>query len=468
MKKIFIYTAALLVGTAFLSSCNKFLDTDMYRYVPDEGAVTDYLTANASLNGVYDALQHFSLYGRYWPVSGDATTTNILLNPRNSNRFIPQLQFSITAANGDVRNYWELAYVTIDRANRLLAAIENITGTDEQKAEIKGQSLALRAMLHFDLVRTFGQTYNGYQSTPGVPYMEKYDENARPPRETVETVYTKIIRDLEEAITLLEIQSPGEAPYKINATSAKALLARVYITQQDYATAKPLLQDIINNSGYRIFTTTEYVAAWSLKYNATANAEFLFALPYSNSDQLATSSLSYMYIRNGYGDFLASDSIMNLYDSTDIRLSTFFIADGALMRVNKYPSRDGLGVTDVPIIRMSDIYLMYAETCAETNDIPTAITYLDEIRQRADPSAGTTTVSGQALLDLIFIERRKEFPYEGIYFYDIKRLKKDLYSGLNMAGIPYRYVAYPSELFALPIPQRELDANPNMTQNPGY
>lgn len=131
--------------------------------------------------------------------------------------------------------------------------------------------------------------------------------------------------------------------------------------------------------------------------------------------------------------------------------------------------RDGvLALSDIPVLRLSDIYLMYAEAEAVAGTKTGAINYLDKIRMRADASGTATpqTISPADLLNLISLEKRKELAYEGHYLFDQKRLQLPINSGYRSDNVLYTTIPYPSNKLAMPIPQSEIDANNNMKQNP--
>ncbi len=477
-----------------LSSCNSFLDTDPYTSIPDTKAITNYSSAFYALTGTYNTLQSTNYYGRDFVVFGDAATENIIVSPNNSNRFIAQAQWSITPTSGDMQSFWSKTYEAIYQANKIIEAVDNIDATDVQKAAVKAQALTIRALGHFDLVRYFAQSYKGNETLMGVPYMKTTNNYDKPARNTVKEVYDFIIADLNDAVSNFNtvINSPGSggdksglagtglntstaAPYFISSWATKGILARVYMNQQNYTAANGVLSDIINNSGYTPLTAANYVDAWSRSYNNAKNVEFIFAIRNLPDDYGATNCLGYIYIQSGYGDLRVPASMQSIYGAKDIRRTLLFKPGTASQSgwtfVNKYSGRDGvLGLSDIPVLRLSDIYLMYAEAQANAGSVPEAIKYLDKIRMRADATATATpeTISKNDLLDLIFLERRKELAYEGHYLFDLKRLQKTINSGYRSDNVLYAVITYPNDILAMPIPQSELDANNNMIQNPGY
>lgn len=470
-NKIIILSVAAL--SLLSTSCNKFLDTKPTLQVPTSSAIVDYNSALNALTGSYSSLQSYAYYGRDYLVYGDVYTDNTIISPVNSNRFLTEGQWTVTSSTGDMLNFWIQAYDAINSINEVLLAIENGNAKmdETQQAYIKGQALAIRGMAHFDLVRLFGQKYVGNESSLGVPYMKVPIVKEKPARNTVAEVYTEAIADLKQAIEFLKVSAP-KAPYYINEYGAEAILARLYMNQLDYASAKPLLKDVIDNGGFTLTENKDFVSMWTKFYDSP---EFVFTISNKADDYGQTSSLGYIYLEAGYGDLRVPEEIAALFAPTDVRgkllLKGTSAANAAWIFNGKFPNRTGESVnclSDNPVMRISDVYLMYAECCAYTGDEPTAITYLDQVRQRADLTALATTATGDALKDAIFLERRKELLYEGQYLFDLKRYGMDIKSSYKTPGVLFTTITYPNTKLAMPIPQKEMDANPNMVQNPGY
>jgi hypothetical protein len=140
--------------------------------------------------------------------------------------------------------------------------------------------------------------------------------------------------------------------------------------------------------------------------------------------------------------------------------------------VNKYPNTTQPDKDEVKIIRMSEVFLIAAEAAYHSSDEPLARIYLNAVAGQRDPFFTGYISTGQALLDDILLERRKELAFEGHRYWDLARYNQNVVR-VNLAG---NYAGYPLTIATtnfrriLPIPQIELDANPNIRtqQNPGY
>lgn len=470
MKKIvniFLLTPLVAIG---LQSCGEFLDVEPNFAIDEKEAITNVQNSTAALTGVYDGLQHYNSYGRDYVVFGDVLTNNIKVSPTNSNRFTAQAAWKWTPFTGDFADYWNRAYNTINRANNIINA--DIKGDIKTVDQIVGEAYALRALIYFDLVRLFAQDYNytSDHSHLGVPYVTVSDPYGRPSRNTVAEVYQGILSDLSEAEKRVK-DSRLKTPYTISPNAIKALYARIYLYIGDYQKAAEYAESLILNTKYSLVPNSAYLASWA----AESTSESIFTLTHDKLDYQGTNALGYIYIEAGYGDLLANPDFVNMYDQADVRRGWFVmgVADSKKNNIylsGKYPGRGTPGLDNYNIFRISEMYLIAAEALARTNKEQAAIGYLDAIRQRALPSAPKTTAQGQALIDAVLLEKRKELAFEGHYFHDLKRLRLTITGPTTGSGAIGPVINNGDYRLAWPIPQREIDANPNIAkqQNPGY
>lgn len=456
-----------LTSTILLQSCSSFLDTSPSTGVDGSTAVTNEENATAALIGVYDGLQNYYYYGRDFVVQGDVATDNVRLNPTNSNRFITELTWAITKSTANVAYFWNKSYETINRANNIINA--NISGNEEIINSIKGEAYALRALVHFDLVRMYAQSYDFTSDHKhlGVPYIFVFDPQGTPKRNTVTDVYQYIIADLKKAQELgVGKFSRSMPPNTLTPEAVNAILAKVYLYMGDYDNAKLYAELVIPK--YTLVSHDNYLKSWGEE----STTESIFAIAHTTTDYPSTNALGYLYNENGYGDIIVNPNLYNLYSSNDVRKGWFVYGTKnankeKLYPSGKYPGRGNIGLDNFNVLRLSELYLIAAEAAAKTKNEAEARVYLNAIRQRAIPDAPAVTASGQALINEILLEKRKELAFEGNYLHDLKRLKLDVTSGL-IDGKASTVITYPNDLFAWPIPERETNANQNIEQNPGY
>ena len=243
-----------------------------------------------------------------------------------SNRasFYYKMEYTTASNFSRTTAIWQSPYVVIQTANHIIEAADGgkLTDKDDAKGkaligQIRAEALVLRAMATFDLTRVYGKTYtedNG--ASLGVPLVTKViSTEEKPSRSTVAECYTQVIKDLNEAISSGNLQTKPETGY-MSLYAAKALLSRVYLTKGDWANALSTAEDVINNSGNKLWTADEYVQAWKKDDKSHSN-EMLFELSVTNSqDWNDRVGIAYIYAENrpdlpGYGDVCATKALWN-------------------------------------------------------------------------------------------------------------------------------------------------------------
>ena len=382
--------------------------------------------------------------------------------------------------------YYRTFYKIIGDANFILDNVGNVSATEEQRNVLRSQALTLRAYAYTYLVQLFGKRYNdsGQNSQPGVPLVLKSTDGALP-RATVEEVYATIVKDLDKAIGLNITTRKNKS--QANVDVAIGLRARVALLMQDHDKAIEYATQLINNPDYKLMTRDEYLKGFN---DAAALSEFIWAsMPTADQDAVFASYFSQIgynanttFMRNNPKRINAS-----LYDrisATDVRkriwepnpTSVNFPLPLASFVRQPYMSRkfaikaDGGTLGDVPLMRLSEMYLIAAEAYVERDQDQLARNILYEFMKARDPEAPKSTKSGQALTEEIWIQRRIELWGEGFRFLDLKRLNQPL----NRTVVPNFVSASVSGLMEVPagdkrweclFPRAELDANPNIVQN---
>ena len=449
-----------------LSSCkDEFLDLDPYTQVTPDAAVkteTDLLNA---LRGGYAGLRNVNLYGRTIPVIGDLAADNVFISSKNSGRYFAFNNYSITNANADYEGIWNNAYNVILRANNI---INSTIPSNANVDQYKGEAYSLRALMYFQLMRSFAKPYTENPSGPGVPLVLSYDPLLKPERSTVKQVYDQILSDLDKAYTL-QTQYTGST--RFSKYASRALAAKVSLYMGNNAQALTYANDVIANSGFSLVTATNFNSYWANVAGnpASTKVETLFEVSADATLNAGTDELGYIYSQAGYGDLIANETLYALYSSTDVRKGLITPGpraggEASAYIVTKYKAASG-DRDDKKVLRMSEVYLIAAEAAQRSGDEVQALTRLNALMAQRDASKVYASIGAQLLEDII-TERRKELAFEGDRFYDLNRLQRtiDRVGGIySLRNIPY------SNTFRWgPIPQSERDANPNISQNPGY
>ena len=471
MKKI--YSIVLVAALCFsLGSCKKdFLNLKPYDQVGLSDAIKTEGDMQAATNGIYTAIRSSALFGRDIQLRGDMMADNVYVSSSNSNRFLEYFQLNYTVSTASVASTWNNAYLAILRANNVINSTIVVNANTNQ---YKGEALTLRALLYFELVKQFAKPYNSTTAATdlGVPLVLTYDPAFKPARSTVQKVYDQIEADLVAAIGLLTSRTPYSAGY-VSKYGAKAILARLYQYKMDWNKSLTNAQDVISNSGYSLITPANFSSYWNFGTLRTDKVESIFELGFDPNGNAGLESLPYLFLQSGYGDVLATDALAGMYSSTDVRASLLVSTVRAGVNVKaviKYPTN--INYT-IKIMRLSEVYLIAAEASFQTGNNVQALTYLNQIARLRDPAFAGYTSTGAQVLEDILTERRKELAFEGHRYWDLVRNNRDVvrinlngnYPGnvpLTLATSNFRRV--------LPLPQGELDANPNIRsqQNAGY
>ncbi|MBD2700964.1 RagB/SusD family nutrient uptake outer membrane protein [Spirosoma sp. BT702] len=457
---------ALLSSLFWLGSCqSSFLDVKPYDSLPVNSALTNENDMGSAVNGMYSGLRSSFLYGRTVPFVGDLLADNVYISSSNSGRYITQNTYQVNAQNADLLNTWTQAYAVILRANNIINATLTGKATINQ---FKGEALTVRALMNWEMVRMFAKPYAVDQNGPGVPLVMTYDVNLRPARNTVKEVYAQIQKDLTDAMPLLTISKNSSLVTKY---VARALQAKVYLYQQDYANALTAAQDVITNGGYTLATAANLNAYWNNPTPVTTKLETIFEISADGVNNAGFDALANMYNQSGYGDGLATNDLYNLYTDTDARKALIVKGKRAgvdALIVNKYQNVQNTSEKDdIKILRYADVILIAAEASARTGKATDALTLLNQVAQRRDPSFKGYSSTGDGLISDIITERRKELAFEGDRFNDLNRLGLDLKRNDQYPSAARSIPATDSRRVA-PIPQSELDANQSIKQNSGY
>ncbi|HPR85484.1 MAG TPA: RagB/SusD family nutrient uptake outer membrane protein [Prolixibacteraceae bacterium] len=491
MKKYSILTGILT--TLFLtifSSCNN-LDLSPISNYNAESFYKTQSDFKLAVNGIYDKLQDLYYYNVYTlPIEGrsDNVNMNTGYDAGTMSKFIDD------ATTGATKAIWQYCYQMIDRSNAVIDKIDAGTFTTEAyRNYYKGEAYFLRGYAYFQLGFIFG----------GVPLIDKQmtvSEIAQIARSTQDETFTFAAKDLAQAATLLPDVWPASSEVgKATKYAAKGILARMYLFQKKYADAKPLLSDIISSGKYAM--ATNYGDCFIDKYDNSP--EHLFQIQYKSGNvgegnilpvvEVPEGIVSTMFPQGGGSPFLyVSSDLYDSYETGDLRrdwnIQKGYTGKGNVVdQVTCFYIKFGHGTipatkddyeVNLPILRYTDVLLMYAEVMNEAAYASSgdAFTYLNAVRKRAGLAAKTATdLPDQASFrTAIFNERRWEFADEFLRWFDIVR------SG-NATTIMNKFLSRTENGTTLykmkdtqtifPIPQYELDINKDtkiMWQNPGY
>ena len=487
------------LAAVLLASCSDFLEKSPLNSVDPETSVTDDV-AIALTTACYRTLQSSNMYNqRIWTLDIVAGNSEVGAGGGTDGLETIQAADFITQSDNAMALYmWRSPWVGIGQCNIVLNSLPGAAEVSEAvRGRCMGEAYFLRAHYYFLLVRLYG----------GVPLrLAPYNpgESTAIARSTREETYAQILSDCQQAIDLL----PAKADYdsenvgRACREAALAMMAEIKLTlapeEPSYYQDVVDLCDEIASMGYDLTACN-----FADNFDATLNngTESLFEVQYSGNTEYdfwgnnpQSSWLSTFmgprnsdFVAGSYGWNLPTQEFMDQWEEGDLRkdLTVFYEGcpdfDGKAYRASY--SNTGYNVrkflvtkavspeyntnpANFVVYRYADVLLMKAEALNEMGQTAEAAAPLNIVRARAGLPAVSGLSQGQ-MRERIIHERRMELAFEGHRWFDLIRLGGDGQYAIDfLRSIGKTNVTRDRLLF--PIPQTEMDANPLMTQNPGY
>ena len=471
MKK---YLKLLILGLSVLTtvSCDKQLSLFPYNALDTSQAfVTPADFENAAKGAYQGMVQSGSYFGGDWVLTPDILADNLLTCSAGRTTGLTFHNW-IYNANATTGIYAD-GYRVIRRANAIIENVKNLpsgAGADNARAE----ALAIRAMAHLDMVRYFGKAYTqAADADLGVPYVTQ-TADASPSRESVKSNYDKIVADLVEAEKTI-YASNGSG--RLNKAAVQGLLARVYLFRGEWQNCVDAATRCLTSSP-SVGSIANFPAVWK---DASSDG-VLFKVNLIDKDNIQV-GVNYSQT-SGAGtrpEFVVDFDFYGKYQATDIRKTAYFITNTfsgvTYNNIFKHFGRasGNANVVDVKALRTAEVLISRAEAYARLNKNTEALADLNTLRKSRYSNFVAGIEIGADLLTAILLERRLELAFEGHRFFDLKRLGLgvtrssfgDKSDGTGINNVTKTLPAGDIH-FQLPLPQSEINANPNIVQNPGY
>lgn len=470
-----------ILSAGLFTSCSDFLTEEPKQEQSNELTFATFDGVNKAAAAMYGMFQSDAWYDGEFTLMSELRCGNAK-NPTSvpgSGRYRTDTQWIYS--DRSTSPLWSYAYYTIARANNVINNLDDKVGVDatqQQVNNVKAEALFIRALCYFDLVITYCQPYN-YNATEddkmGVPLV-LVTENGKPARDSKENVYNQIVADLLQAESIMADDYVRSGVTDKAATPTKpaiqALLSRVYLYMNKWQEAANYATKVINNKKYELAPADAYAAMFSAA-TAPAGGEIIFEVYGSDKNEYWDNSgwahLPYMTTTDdegSHGDVCATKDLYDLYSEGDVRKS-MYKQHGNDYFPTKYsgkPKDSNPKYTNVPILRLSEMYLNRAEAIINGASVQ-GVTAESDLRKIATVRGASQTAA--ATKQGVFDERRRELAFEGHITADYARCNKSM-TRKDFDDSKNKDVAFPSYMWALPIPNRERTANPNVAQNPGY
>ena len=469
----------LLTGTV---SCESWINIEPTDRLSEDKVFSTQKGFQQALNGIYTEMNTNSVYGsnltagvldvmgQYYVADIDATY---------SYYYFSRYGYSYDNVKSVFSSVWSKMYSLIAGVNIIIEKCDKPNVLTKQYQDlIKGEALALRAMLHFDLLRIYGPVMQVNPSADAIPYMTSADQNIQDILKA-DVVMEKIITDLSTASELLKGVDPiitegvnnSSSPtgnndfnyrqYRLNYYAVQALLARAYLWKGDKSTALNIAKDVIESTS-RIFPFASQATSTGVLPDRMFSSEVIFSLYNSNRinvyQRLFAPTLTAKNILTFAGT-LNAGRIPELYDTqNDVRYqmwSTYSGGENELI-FNKFEDvSDNSGSTDrycymMPLIRLSELYLIAAQCEPDLNK---ATNYLNRIRNsRNCPDVSPS--GAEELMTYITAEFRKEMIGEGqMFFFYKQNAMQNIPNGSALSG----NMNISLDSYVVPVPESEMD-----------
>ena len=497
MKKIILSIIMLFTINGLFHSCTSLLEENpVDRYVVGN-FYSGPSDAEAAVTAVYQQL--LNIYQRQICLMNELPADDEKNGLGMPNQFLQDLEYlRHTSENQFVRETWQYNYSGIARANTAINNIPVINMDETMKNRLIGEAKFLRALYYFNLVRFFGDV-------PLLLKLESIDDafGARTPKEEV---YDQIIDDLLFAENNLPVSYSDKDIGRATKGAAIILLGKVYLTMHEYQSCVSKLAQVVENESVYGYGLHEHFG-YNWEKDTENGKEMVFSIEFMDppgygNGQMGMDGPKYS-IPGGFGPLGLSNCneadipTMDLYtqflDEDERKAETFrtnFISlkDG-LVRISSIPIfvkywEENEPVTsnsdaNIHVFRYADALLMYAEALNEVGQTENAHTYLNRVRERAFNSTdhNYSGLSQEDFRTAVWQERRLEFVMEGHRWFDlvrtgtfVQRMKDHSALEAQLAESSKAEIAQNVKdyMILMPIPQREIDLNDQLVQNPGY
>lgn len=512
MSKRFINIFLLFALAWAVHSCDSELDIADPNRLSSEQFYQTEAQAVAAVDAIYNALIIDGLYQRMTPVYNDGRSDEVAC--RSPWVFLTGLsQFTVPATDGANEIFWAGYYIMVSRANQVLKEIPEVADIDTQlRARLIAQAQFLRAFAYFNLVNVLG-------NPPLILSVPEGQEEFYPSNDGVtrDMVYGQIISDLEAAIPNLPVDynavsgpDAGQVG-RVTQGAARSLLGKVHLYEGDYTEASTQFAQVISSGAYSL--AANYADLFSqdpaieranpgkifwAEFTTSTNSEFnwggdpnvnwrqfsAIAPTYSVADFFDFFPTRFLYDEMRQERTIGGD-LDPRYHATILSFeptegfdtayggpwpygpNDYFIKKYTLAATGGDPFTSGV---NYHIIRYADVLLMQAECMANTGNMAGAAALVQQVRDRAglaDREAEFAGYTPAQFMEQLAHERIMELAVEGKRWYDIRRWGwlDDATRLTQLRANDAEFDTYTPARNIMPIPQTELDRNPNLVGN---
>lgn len=473
MRK-YVYTCFIGLLLA-VQACSDWLDVKPSDRVSEENAFSTISGFKKALNGIYVELNRNELYGRsltseFVEILAQRYAVN---SESTANQLLTEYNYAGADAKSRISSIWAKAYNLVANTNLMLknCEVNRSVLPDDYYHLVKGEGLALRAMLHFDLFRLFGPVYGKDSTLQSIPYYKEFSLEVNPSMKANDFIQ-EVLNDLLQAEEELK-EDPiiergpkgdrldvfkSDRYLRLNYYAVQALIARVYMYRGDKTNALEYAKKVIaaQKLWFPWIKPTAIVAG-SENPDRMFSSELLFSLQNSNRNGIFSSLFDGTSLKLNALLAPREDVVNYVFDDEkqDYRYISGFASasvelGGVSYKVfNKYQGRDSVYAQLIPMVRVSEAYLIAAEAEPKTS---AGVLYFNELRN----NRGLEGTKSSYLSWMLEEEWRREFYGEGQLFFYYKR---KMMTSIQSAYDKYGSTSVTMKNYVLPIPDGELQYN---------
>ncbi|MFY0603623.1 MAG: RagB/SusD family nutrient uptake outer membrane protein [Flavobacteriaceae bacterium] len=488
MKKLLKLAALSIIATITYSCKEDFLDKQPSQFITTtqlaEAAAVDPGVIAGTMAGIYSltfntgtgGTQNHDDFGQKgYDIYSDMLCGDMALSQSVYGWYRADItEFVATQDFTRQRNYmpWRYYYRLINSAHTVIDGLggETVTPALDENKWIMGQAKAIRAMSYFYLAQLYQKVYDA--SEPILPiYRTSLDQNG--PKVTAAEIYDLIESDFNDALTLLGNFTRADKS-QINRSVVQGYFAYALAARGKYAEAYTQANAALTSGGFTVTQGSELTAGFN---DLASAAGWMWGIDQNTETGLGLVSFwgqvdyfSYSYA--AVGDYKVMDA--TLYDAipaNDLRKAQFLNAPGSNLHGLPYykfydAGRVQFGASrpiqnDYVYMRVAEMHLMAAETAAMSGNEGAARGHLkDLVSLRVPDATYIDALSGQGLLDEIYLQTRIELWGEGKSYLAMKRNRATVTRGVNHLSNVGVAIAYNDERLTFEIPEAEIQNNP--------
>ncbi len=456
MTRFLRYSLGILLIS--LASCEQVLEPEPVTLLVDNLVLNEPNDVQPVRIGLYSAFR-----GMASPniIAGDFTADYV----QHNGTFTDYQELGtkqITAANGAVNALWGSIFRTVYVANFILERLPQVGSVPEDtRKSVAAEARFMRGWANFIGAFTYGD----------IPKVTTIDQiaNRTIPRSPKAEILASVLADFQAALADLPTVTSASTNITTNATylnkiSCRAAMARYYLYLKNWAQAEEQATQVINSGVYKLETNFSDIITRDF------TGESILEVGYNLSDDPGTSSFGLNNLLVGRREVIPSNQLVLIFNATEAgtrRETITFNAqqqrgndNGFTVRKHGTASEDN---NNIVLMRLAEMYLIRAEARAQQGKLSGAgaIADINVLRTRAKAPAAAVAAQADVLLT-IERERVYELAFEGHRWYDLVRTGRA--QAVMSAFTPNWNTRY--ELW--PIPQREIQQNTALQQNPGY